>query len=180
MKLFPPNPGCAPRRAFRGKRRYFRKVLRDAAAFRLEAGPDSWWDYWHYHADWKGWGNLGWSYRRQHLDALCQVFRRILDERHRIPRPFQLWIVLDAWDAGQDATYLHSPSPHGTRFPLQLHGVRWGVPELEAYVRARLPGLELVVGGSTHEAPDLEPPREVTSYFIYSPEIGIPLSDANG
>jgi hypothetical protein len=173
MNLFPPNPGQAPRRAFRGKGRYFRKVHRDAASFRLQLRDDPWWNYWHYHADWPGWGNLGWSYRRPHVSALCLVFDQIASARARMPRDHQLWIMLHAFDAGQDATYLHSQNPHGSPFPLLPEGVVWGVPELEEVFRKLLPARRMRVGRVASW--DGDPPRETSSYFAYDPEIGIPL-----
>ena len=94
------HPEHAPRKRLRGQRRYFRRIHRDAAAFELDVQPDSWWNLWHYHADWRGWGNRGWRYRLEHLRALCRVFQTISGE-----------------DAGEDATYLHTPNRHGTPFP---------------------------------------------------------------
>lgn len=66
-----------PRRRFRGKKRYFRRVSRDASTFRIEPGQGEWWDLWHYHADWPGWGNIRWRYRREHIRALAAVFEHI-------------------------------------------------------------------------------------------------------
>ena len=67
-----PELSEAPRQRFRGKKRHFRRILRKASEFQLHESP--WWNSWHYHADWEGWGNLRWTYRRE---ALALVFRRI-------------------------------------------------------------------------------------------------------
>lgn len=63
------EPGTDPRRKFRGKKRNFRKMIREAGDFELHKSP--WWNCWHYHADWEGWGNLRWTYRREGLRALA-------------------------------------------------------------------------------------------------------------
>ena len=65
--MLPIHPELAPRGRFRGQRRYFRGVHRRAAAFHPDPHPGAWWNFWHYHADWPGWGNRGWRYRREHL-----------------------------------------------------------------------------------------------------------------
>src|SRR6478735_4039016 len=64
-----------PKRRLRGQRRYIRGVQRRAASFNVDLRPDAWWDLWHYHADWDGWGNRGWSLRCAHLRALATVFQ---------------------------------------------------------------------------------------------------------
>jgi hypothetical protein len=120
----PPHPERAPRRAFREQRRYFRRVHRLAAAWSPVIEPAAWWQAWHYHADWPGWGNRRHRWRREHLRALCRVFRTIVDARDRFATPFQAWIQLDHDDAGQDATFLHTPNPHATPFPLSFDHLR--------------------------------------------------------
>jgi hypothetical protein len=90
-----------------------------------------------------------------------------------MPRDHQLWILLHARDAGEDATYLHSKNPHGSPFPLQPEGVMWGVPELEEVFRKLLPARQMRVGRV--QSLDEDSQRETSSYFVYDPEIGIPL-----
>ena len=82
-------------RKLRGKRRYFRRVARRASLEKVRACPDGWWDLWHYHADWPGWGNVKWRYRVEHIRALCTVYRSILDQSEAFATPFQTWISLD-------------------------------------------------------------------------------------
>lgn len=175
MKLFPPRPSQAPRRAFRGKRRYFRKVREEAENYRCDPEEGYWWDYSHYHADSPGWGNRGWRYRREHVRALCTVFQRNADARDRFSDDFQTWILLHTDDDGQDATYLHSRNPNGSLFPLALERVSWGVPELEDFLQPILPGLELRVGAVTTFDKYRDPPAMTTTYFIYALGVGIPL-----
>jgi hypothetical protein len=144
--VLPVHREHAPRRRFRGQRRYFRRVHRDANAFAVDADPDAWWDHWHYHADWPGWGNRGWRYRREHVRALCRVFQTIVAARDRFATPFQTWIYISDEDAGQDATYLHTPSPNSSPFPFAPILQRIAPPPLAAFVAPLLPELALEYG----------------------------------
>lgn len=167
------HPEKAPRRKLRGRRRYFQGVQRKADSFVLE--PESSWDFWHYHADWKGWGNLGWKHRAPHVRALCTVFRKICEARDQFSTPFQAWIVLNGEDAGLDATYLHSPNPRDT-FPLMLPDAEWGASAALPLVQAFLPDLPLEAGW-THVLGEDDDGRPAwrTSHWFYAPGIGEPL-----
>ncbi len=181
MNLFPPRPTNAPSKAFRGKGRYFRGVRDDADSFRFDPGSLDCWDHWHYHADWLGLGNLRWGYRREHLNALCVVFEKIARVKDQFPSDFQTWIYLSSDDAGQDATYVHSPNPNGgigksgASFPFCPDGLTWDVPELGEYLSRQLPRLEMRVGSGTMFDKWREPPGETTSYFAYAVGVGLPL-----
>jgi hypothetical protein len=166
----------APRRKLRGKRRYFARVEREAQGFVMKPGPEAWWDLWHYHADWSGWGNLGWRYRRQHLLALCTVFRKICEARAAFHTPFQTWILLNGEDAGQDATYLHTPNPNGTAFPIQPVGVVWGASALQPMMESLLPDYELEVGWTRVANADVSTDRAwSTSHWVCARGIGVPF-----
>ena len=167
------HPDQAPWWKLRGKRRYFERVQRKADSFVLE--PDLDWDYWHYHADWRGWGNFGWKYRGPHVQALCTVFRKICDARDRFSTPFQVWIVLDGEDAGLDATYLHGPNPRDT-FPLVLPDAEWGTSAAAPLVQSFLPDLPLESGWTrTLGEDDDGKPAWHTSHWFYAPGVGVPL-----
>jgi hypothetical protein len=175
MSLHAPLPGSGPTRKFRGKRRYFRGVAKRAAAFSVAPGPDSWWDLWHYHADWRGWGNLRWSYRRAHLRALSAIFNAICEARTQFSTPFQAWVLLADDGSGGDATYLHTPNKNSDNFPLVLDRMHWETvrdPELTSLFPATL---SLRVGRSS-SCSDRADGRG--SWFIYSPDVGEPLEGA--
>ena len=169
-----PPTSAGPTRKFRGKRRYFRQVAARAAAFSLSPGPDSWWDLWHYHADWPGWGGLRWSYRRQHLAALAVVFATIARASARFATPFQSWLVLSTC-AGGDATFLHTPNPNRDDFPFAPEGFAWE-PLRDAELLALFPaGLALRVGRplATTDREDVD-----RGFLVYSPDVGAPLEPA--
>lgn len=168
-------PSRAPKKRLRGKGRYFRKVQRTAAQFEIHCPPGTWWDFWHYHADWPGWGNLSWMHRLEHIRALCTVFRKIAFASEQFEGAFQTWIMLDGDDAGQDATYLHTPNPNGETFPLRLTDVQPGDAHLRKVFDQLLPEFRLHV--VAQKAPDkgagLSKPQ--VTYWIWATGIGLPL-----
>jgi hypothetical protein len=173
MSLHAPLPGSGPTPKFRGKRRYFRGVAKRAAAFSIAPGPDSWWDLWHYHADWRGWGNLRWLYRRAHLRALATVFNAIYEAQSQFATPFQTWVLLADGGTGGDATYLHTPNRNSDNFPLVLAHVQWETLRDSELTSLFPAALALRVGRSSSSRDDVADGRG--SWFIYSPEVGVPL-----
>jgi hypothetical protein len=177
LRLHPEN---APRRKLRGKRRYFRNVRRAAEAFALDVHAGAWWDLWHYHADWRGWGNRSLRHRLEHLRALCTVLRKIHAVRDRFATPFQCWILISGDDAGQDAVYLHTPNPNvSSVFPIRVTDMDRGVPGLDAVFRELLPELDVRTGCSrTWDAgADADAPAWVTTYFVWVAGLGEPIAD---
>jgi hypothetical protein len=162
----------APRKKFRGRRRYFDSVQRDAETFRLDFQGHTGFNLWHYHADWPGWGNLGWRYRLPHLRALCTVFRKIADARDRFASPFQTWIAISEEDAGHDATYIHSPNASGS-FPYLPQDVQDEASALAPCFRQLLPGLDLRIGWS--RVPRDDETTWFTTHWVWAQGVGIPL-----
>ncbi|MEZ4223513.1 MAG: hypothetical protein R3B13_21375 [Polyangiaceae bacterium] len=151
-------------------------MRREAEAFVLNPTSLDWWDTWHYHADWPGWGNLGWRYRLPHLSALAAVFQKVCDASGRFTAPFQTWILIDGEDAGQDATYVHTPNPNGTEFPLVVANAEWGVSSLQSTMQSLLPGLDLDIGWTRAESPQGDgSPEWRTAHWVYARGIGMPL-----
>ena len=163
---FPVRPDQAPRKRFRGKRRYYRRVLQKAQTFSLSLGGGGWFDAWHYHADWPGYGNLGWRHRKLHIEALCLVFRNISLQVADSSSPYQLWLYLDLQDAGQDAVYFHTPNPNQANFPMVLPNVTWGFSELEQLLAQWLAPLPLRAGIGVWEGNQ--------QFYVYSMAHGHP------
>jgi hypothetical protein len=167
------------RGVFRGKKRAFERAIaraeRDAAS--LVADPSGWWNMWHYHADWRGWGNLSWKYRRRYLEALVIMYKRIATIGPSLSTPFQSWIMLSENDAGGDATFLHTPNPYGTPFPATLGVIRWDRTLPEAGFERLLPEFPLRIGLSEWRDDSDEDPlwRMRRSWVVYSPAVGVPL-----
>jgi hypothetical protein len=174
MELAHVHAAHAPRKRFRGRRRYFRRVHREASAFELEVTGDAWWDLWHYHADWPGWGNLRGRYRREHLRALCRVFQTIALARERFATPFQLWIMLSGDDAGMDATYLHTPNANDTPFPFTPRLVPTATSPFASIVQPMLADFSLAF--ATHT--DDDDGNVYTSHWIWAHGVGESLGSA--
>ena len=120
---------------FRGKKKYYRKLTKEVANFRLElGGPNDWYDLWHQHFDWDGRGNLSRRDRNQHLKALFTAFDNVVEQLNDYHDPYQTWIFISAHDSGQDAIYFHTPNPNKDNFPYTFDGFVWGknIPELLA------------------------------------------------
>jgi hypothetical protein len=156
----------------RGKKRYFREIIREAESFSICPQSGDWGEFWHYHADWPGWGNLGWKLRLEHLRALTIVFRRICHAKLEFSTPFQTWIHLDAADAGCDATFLHSPNKNPDNFPWKPLKIRESTSKLDPSIQNLFSGMSIrVVFFDNDESSS----RSNTSCIIYSPDIGVSL-----
>lgn len=160
--LLPPRPALAPRRRFRGQRRHYRQVERRMS----EPIPDleEWFDLWHVHADYPGYGNLSARHRRAHIALHCGFFRQAARELLHRAEPYQLFLYLDAQDAGRDAVYVHTPSPHGAAFPLWWEDAQWGQPEMTTILEGLCATAPLHVG----RTPD-------GSFVAFAVGVGLPL-----
>jgi hypothetical protein len=118
-----------PHGKVRGRRRYYRGILRDAA--RVEVRESGWYDRMHWHVDLPGLGNASWRERRSHLVALFAMFRDVLGKTATWVTPHQCWLQINAVDSSQDAVYLHTPNPNNDDFPIGFEWVEWdaAVPE---------------------------------------------------
>jgi len=127
-------------------------------------GPDGWFDLWHYHADFSGYGNLSASHRRRHLAAHADFFRRAAGDLHQRSEPFQLWLYLNRSDAGTDAVYVHTPNPNGTPFPLRPQVDDWEETGLAAILEGEFELPPVRVGRDTY-----------SNFYAYAPGIGVSL-----
>jgi len=112
----------------RGGRRYYRALTSRAESFRIDLSETSWYDLWHTHFDWCGYGRRGRRHRRPHLEALFTAFGRALDQAKESRKPVQVFVsIASVAECEQDALYVHTPNPNGTPFPYRFNGVVWGV-----------------------------------------------------
>ncbi len=118
--LFPPNQSNIPIKKFRGKKRCFRKIIRNAKGFSLSVNQEDWYDMGHYHMDWEGYGNITWKVRLKHIEALCLIYKECANVLEAYPKPYQLWIYLNQKDSGQDAVFIHTPNPDHDNFPCKM------------------------------------------------------------
>lgn len=119
----------------RGKKRYYRNLAKQAAEFKLElGGPDDWYDFWHYHFDWRGQGNKSGRERNEHLRATFTAFEKALEQLKNYKEPHQVWLSFAAHNSYQNALYFHTPNPNQDNFPYKFEDYVWSdeVPTLLA------------------------------------------------
>jgi hypothetical protein len=168
--MFPPTRR-GPRKKLRGKRRHLSAIYKDAERFSLDVREDNWWDFWHRHLDWDGYGNTSPRLRKAYLAALLTMLVRAGQQLADAGRCFQVFVCLDVDDAGQDAIYVHTPNPNGPNFPYMAEATVWGDAMLEAELSKLLPEVDLRAGHRRWT--DDDGPRHTV--VIYSPRIGVPL-----
>lgn len=118
-------------------------MLKTAREFALDTSAGSWFDLWHVHVAGSGEGFALSARSSEHLEALFTLFRRAVDQARNWRTDCQVWIVFDDEDAGQDAVYVHTPSPNpNSVFPYAFEGVDWRSGWPEWLARYRSPELE--------------------------------------
>ncbi|MEC2056519.1 hypothetical protein I6J18_22680 [Peribacillus psychrosaccharolyticus] len=112
---------------FRGKKRYFRKLWRElnVEQYNLDFGQEGWFDTWHTHLDFYGFGNNSMKIRREHIRAHIVLYNSLLEKLRTFDKPYQLWIGLVDEEAGLDAVYIHTPNPNEDNFPLKMEDLNW-------------------------------------------------------
>lgn len=81
---------------------------------------DTWFDNWHSHFDWNGFGNGSFKSRKPHLDKLFRHFDILVDKSRALKTDFQLYAILLDFDSSSDALFLHTPNPNGSIFPYEI------------------------------------------------------------
>ena len=165
--VFVPSLKNAPRKKFRGKKRYFRKILDEAHSFSPSLGADDWYDMWHYHADWGGYGNLSWKYRLKHIEALCIIYKKFIENLPEFKKPYQLWIYLNQNDSGQDAVFFHTPNPNENNFPCKFNDAQWDISPIEVFFSKILSLPRIRCCQQEGEGSKI--------FMIYSPDHGVPF-----
>jgi hypothetical protein len=114
-------------RKFRGKKRYYRNLARESDNFRLAlGGPNDWYDFWHEHFDWKGRGNQSGRERNEHLSALFNAYKNVLEQLKTYQSPHQVWLSISKLDSSQDGLCFHTPNPNSENFPYLYDDFVWG------------------------------------------------------
>lgn len=155
-KLLPQN-GSHPRKKFRGKKRYYKKL--NAFNFHRES---NWWNFWHYHPDYLGWGNKSLAFRKENIRTITDGFRKIAQSGIEIP--FQTWIEVSTEDACYDAVYVNSKTEHSV-FPYIPDGITWGITEFDLLLKEYLPEYNMIVGKAVGS-------NDIATYYFYSPDVG--------
>jgi hypothetical protein len=110
----------------RGLRRYYKNLeLRDSNWSKLEfEDPEkAWFDLWHTHFDWNGYGNNSFRKRKPHLDKLFRHFDLLAERAKSVGTEYQIWATLLDFDSYSDALYLHTPNPNRKNFPTTIENL---------------------------------------------------------
>lgn len=108
----------------RGLKRYYKNLATgndlDKATWLDFDNPETWFDNWHLHFDWKGYGNESFKRRKPHLDKLFRHFDLLVDKTKQLKTDFQLYSILLDFDSYSDALFLHTPNPNNSQFPFKI------------------------------------------------------------
>lgn len=128
----------------RGLRRYYKNLATkndfDKTTWLDFDNPDVWFDNWHMHFDWYGYGNESFKRRRPHLDKLFRHFELLADRSKSLRKDFQLYAMLLDHESADDSLFLNTENPNN-KFPwTSLHPLssenNLTNPELRSYVDA--------------------------------------------
>jgi hypothetical protein len=81
---------------------------------------ESWFDNWHLHFDWKGYGDNSFKRRKPHLDKLFRHFDILIEKTKSLKTGFQLYAILLDYHSYSDALFLHTLNPNSSQFPFQI------------------------------------------------------------
>lgn len=104
----------------RGLRRYYKNLRvknSNWSALNFDDPEHAWFDLWHTHFDWRGYGNNSFKKRKPHLDKLFRHFDLLAEKAKSLQTDYQIWATLIDFDSYHDALFLHTPNPNHSNFP---------------------------------------------------------------
>ncbi|WP_160068711.1 hypothetical protein [Sphingobacterium bovisgrunnientis] len=112
----------------RGLNRYYKNLATendfDKGTWLEFINPETWFDNWHIHFDWKGYGNKRFKSRKPHLDKLFRHFD-LLEDKTKQLKDFQLYAILLDYDSYSDALFLHTPNPNNSQFSFKISDLQF-------------------------------------------------------
>jgi hypothetical protein len=129
---------------------------------------DSWFDFWHTHADWNGEGNTDWELRIKFIDELFDFYNECKIKLSSYPQMYQLFIFILENDSSQDAVYIHTKNPNQNNFPLKLSSKqRVKIKNEKLYQHLKSFGLQIIINEFDQEV----------RYYLSDQNVGLPLLD---
>lgn len=111
----------------RGLKKYYKRLKitndLDKATWLYFDDSNAWFDNWHMHFDWKGFGNNSFKKRKPHLDKLFRHFGLLETQTKKLKKDFQLYAVILDYDSYYDALFLHTTNPNSDNFPFQYNNL---------------------------------------------------------
>lgn len=137
----------------RGLKRYYRNLERQNEFHKITwlnlHDINTWPENWHFHFDWRGYGNNSFKRRKPHLDRLFKHFQFLSKETKSLKSKFQLYAVILDFHSSSDALFLHTPNPYSSQFPFKVEDLSKSTTltntNLNAYIE-QLEGYEKLYG----------------------------------
>ena len=112
----------------RGLKRYYKDLaikndFHEIVYLELDR-PNTWFDNWHLHFDWKGYGNNSFKRRKPHLDKLFRHFDILVERTKNLKVDFQLYAILLDYESESDALFLHIANPNNSQFPFKISDLK--------------------------------------------------------
>jgi len=107
----------------RGLKRYYKNLaskVDDWSGLNFTDPKFAWFDLWHTHFDWFGYGNHSFTKRKPHLDKLFRHFELLEQKAKNLKTDYQIWATILDVDSANDALFLHTPNPNRDNFPLEI------------------------------------------------------------
>lgn len=104
----------------RGLRRYYKNLQsknNNWSGLNFKDPERAWFDLWHTHFDWRGYGNNSFKRRKPHLDKLFRHFDLLAEKAKLLEADYQIWATILDFDSYSDALFLHTPNPNQDNFP---------------------------------------------------------------
>ncbi|WP_461791427.1 hypothetical protein [Pedobacter sp.] len=104
----------------RGLKRYYKNLaskIDDWSGLNFTDPKFAWFDLWHTHFDWRGYGNESFKKRKPHLDKLFRHFELLEQKVKCLETDFQIWATILDSESANDALFLHTPNPNHDNFP---------------------------------------------------------------
>ena len=156
----------------RGLKRYYNNLQTkndDWSGLNFIDPEKSWFDLWHTHFDWYGYGNHSFKKRKPHLDKLFRHFDLLIEKAKTLKTDYQIWATLFDKDSSSDALFLHTPNPNNNNFPWKIKdlSVKSNLTnlDLDNYIRA-LKGYRILYGQAGEKY-----------CVIFKDEVGININD---
>lgn len=111
----------------RGLKRYYKNLaskVDDWSGLNFTDQEFAWFDLWHTHFDWFGYGNHSFDKRKPHLDKLFRHFELLKQKASELKTDYQIWATILDNDSASDALYLHTPNPNRDNFPWALNKLK--------------------------------------------------------
>jgi len=103
----------------RGLKRYYRNLAIQNDFDGMQLDFSKWFDMWHLHFDWEGFGDNSFKRRKPHLDKLFRHFEILAEMTKEFRQEFHLFAVIYEYASNSDSLYIHTSHPNPHRgFPL--------------------------------------------------------------